>query len=538
MSAPVSPLESNERNSPWLLIVATACAVLVTAGVRAWFHFSTPLVAGLNGAYYLIQDRSLWETGSLAISDFPLTFWLQVGLAKLLHAVAGLPTDDAVMLAVKLADSLLPALLPVPLALLGWQWQCRGRAGMFAAAVPAAIVALCVPVLAITGTFQKHSLALVLFASLVCSLHWFFAAPALRRGIWPVMFGALLALTHVGVFGGALLFSVVLFAVAGFVSGKGRRSVALLALGFFAGTGAAVGVSYHYDAGRVTRLALAIVDPDTFTKRDYHASKPDLGLAPNTLASTRSIAVNTYRTGLGTFDRMKLEAPHWGLLALALATTTVVVFRRKSLPRQDLAIVAAAIIATAVLGAPFYRVEQISRLLPIAVVPGALCLAFMLGQIRAGWLRVAAGSITLGGCLWPTINFIPRGALPAIPIETAAELRQLATKVAPGKQTLVVARRGLEWWTAWILRTSVALPTAHGPADFQKYERVLFLVERPQRRVVIRSATVPTSPLPSPPIVRDGFAAPSVVQPNFPYDATILHSGPNLQLAIIEQKRR
>lgn len=59
-------------------------AAVVIAGIaaRAWRLFSTPLVPGMNGAYYPIQARALLEKGALGIPDLPLTFALQAGLAK------------------------------------------------------------------------------------------------------------------------------------------------------------------------------------------------------------------------------------------------------------------------------------------------------------------------------------------------------------------------------------------------------------------------------------------------------------------------
>jgi hypothetical protein len=53
---PASPNQSQRSPLLWLLgILAAAVAA------RAWLLFSTPLVPGMNGAYYLVQARSLLE---------------------------------------------------------------------------------------------------------------------------------------------------------------------------------------------------------------------------------------------------------------------------------------------------------------------------------------------------------------------------------------------------------------------------------------------------------------------------------------------
>ena len=63
--------------------LAVALVVLAAVAERACLLFSTPLVPGINGAYYLIQTRALIERGKLGIPDLPLTFWVDASLAKI-----------------------------------------------------------------------------------------------------------------------------------------------------------------------------------------------------------------------------------------------------------------------------------------------------------------------------------------------------------------------------------------------------------------------------------------------------------------------
>ena len=60
-------------------------AVIVGVGVcaRGWIVFSAEQMPGVNGAYSLVQTRSLIEKGTLGLPDFPLTFVLQAGVAWL-----------------------------------------------------------------------------------------------------------------------------------------------------------------------------------------------------------------------------------------------------------------------------------------------------------------------------------------------------------------------------------------------------------------------------------------------------------------------
>ena len=90
----------------WIMLAALAG--------RAWLLFSTPYMPGVNGAYYLIQARAILERGVLGLPDLPLTFYLQAGLACLLAKVGGMAMDDAIMLAVKSCDAVLPVLVAWP----------------------------------------------------------------------------------------------------------------------------------------------------------------------------------------------------------------------------------------------------------------------------------------------------------------------------------------------------------------------------------------------------------------------------------------
>ncbi|MBL9146999.1 MAG: hypothetical protein JNM99_25170, partial [Verrucomicrobiaceae bacterium] len=98
-------------------------AFFVAASARAWLHFSTPMVQGMNGAYYLVQARSLIEKFSLAIPDLPLVFVIQAAIAKVIHLLSSLDLNQAVMLAVKTVDSVLPALAVFPIMQLGNMWS-------------------------------------------------------------------------------------------------------------------------------------------------------------------------------------------------------------------------------------------------------------------------------------------------------------------------------------------------------------------------------------------------------------------------------
>jgi hypothetical protein len=153
----------------WLVFAIVALGV----ALRAWLQFRTPLVPGINGAYYLVQARAMAERGTLAVPDLPLTFVVQAALARVVEWAGGLTLEQAVLFAVKVSDSLLPPLVALPVAWMGWRWT-RREDGAVSPAIwlaPALLVACGAQALQMTGDFQKNSLALVWLAALAPFTH-------------------------------------------------------------------------------------------------------------------------------------------------------------------------------------------------------------------------------------------------------------------------------------------------------------------------------------------------------------------------------
>jgi len=503
---PASPanLSANRSRRPllWLLgLVALAIAA------RAWLLFSTPLVPGMNGAYYLVQARSLLEHGHLGIPDLPLTFWLHAGLARLLQLVSGMPQDNAIVWAVKLADAILPPLAALPVAWLARQWPHAGeRPSASAILAPAAAVCLGAQVLRMTGDFQKNALALVWFAALAPAALVFLRRPALRTMVLPLVLLALLGLTHIGVLAGALVFCGVL-AVAALVSAeRGTRRHILLLILLGAGVlGIAGGSAYAlYDPARVTRLVEAFTQPSTALEDrgpghrpgpppgpDADAAAPDRAPAP---ASETDTMQPRPANGMGapTFgpppERNGGPAHGWSdprtlfpaivCIACGSAALWLLCRQRRKLRPAEFAVAAAASISCLALAAPIYDGQKAERLLLIAVVPAAISASFVLTRIvLLSWSRIV-GACALAFIMTDAARSLPFGGRASVSEGLVAELRTLAPLCRDPERTLVVARHGLEWWAAWTLHTHIAQPTAIAAEDWSSYADVFYLQEK------------------------------------------------------------
>ena len=158
------------RGQLWMTMLPVIGIVIVAVAARAWLLFGTDYVPGVNGAYYLVQARSLMERAVLGIPDMPLTFHLHAALAWLLIKVGGMGQADAILWSVKLCDAVLPPLVAWPVFVLVRRWtQARGQ-GDGVPLAAAALACFAWPWLRMVGDLQKNSLALVWLALLAMAL--------------------------------------------------------------------------------------------------------------------------------------------------------------------------------------------------------------------------------------------------------------------------------------------------------------------------------------------------------------------------------
>lgn len=515
-----SPAPSS-LSSPSLFGLAALC--LLAAALRAGLQFGTPLAPGMNGAYYFVQARAVLEHGHLGIPDLPLTFWLHAGLARLVAALTAWPQDEAIVFAVKLADSVLPPLVALPVAWLGARWsRTEARPSLVATLAPAALVCASAAPLSMTGDFQKNTLALIWFAAAAWTAHRFLLAPSLGRAAALAASIALLGVTHVGVLGSAMVFLAVLALVATFTAPTPvRRRVLLGALGGAVALALGAAVTYRHDPARIQRLWRAATEPSSVLNDHRgpggphrgppdlrgHVTRPespdapqredfadaDFGPPPDFASDSATDASALPERGVPP-DRsfgprgmpgppgMPGALPQWLpralFISIALAGLVLALMRRAKLPAADFSVGLAAALTAAALGAGLFDEQKSQRLMLIAVVPAAITLSFVLAQIRLTWLRRGLGGAVITLSLVSGALYVARGGHAVISTAQRDELRTIAAQITAPDRTLVVAHHGLEWWTAWTLRTHIAQPSAVSREDWSRYDTVYYLTEK------------------------------------------------------------
>ena len=540
--------------------MTTLLAVIATAtAARAWLLWSTPLVPGMNGGYYLVQARALLEHGRLGIPDLPLTFILQAAVAKLLQLVTGRGLEASILLSVRLCDALLPPLVAAPVFLLGRIWCAQNKRGVWLAVVAAAGVALGTPALTMVGDFEKNSLGLVWLAGLVFALHAWMARRSRGRAAAVLTMLGLCGLTHIGVFGAALLLTALTWG-ADVALLRGREGLRSLrhAVVVAAGGAAVVAVVaslvlWKFDPARVRRLAGALSNPVTFVQsggraagQDFRGGPPPGGM-PDHFRPQQGGPGSAGGRRMGPPDmRMLPQGLAIALFGIVAAGALILPWRkRRDLPAADRAAAFGCATTLLILTGPWIRGDMDMRLQLIAMIPAAFAVAFGLAHLPGRWPAPVCAAAILALMARTTGPLLAHGGRTIISVEAFDELRTLAPLVAKPDRTLVVARHGLEWWTAWTLHTHVAQPRAVRAADWSKYDTVLFIREKGDGRGPgMREPGVgPAGDFrggPPPGFGGPGGAGgpgsmPPMMGAEIPDDAEILHDGTHFRLARVRE---
>ena len=526
---------------------ATAALVaVIAAGVaaRAWLLWSTPLIPGMNGGYYLVQARALLEHGRLGIPDLPLTFVLQAAVAKLLQLVTGRGLEASILLSVRLCDALLPPLVAVPVFLLGRTWCARNNRGVWPAVAVAAGVVLGAPALTMVGDFEKNSLGLVWLAGLVFALHAWMARRSRGRAVTVLALLGLCGLTHIGVFGAALLLTVLTWG-ADVALLRVREGLRSLRHAFVMAAGGAAVVAlvaclvlWKFDPSRVRRLAGALSSPVTFVQNGGHAAGQDFRGGPPPGGMPNHSQPPPGRGGPpGT--RMLPQTLVTVLFGfVALGALILPWRRRRELPAADRATAFGCAASLILLTGPWIRGDMDMRLQLIAMIPAAFAAVYGLAHLPGRCPAPVCAVVALALMARTTGPLLAHRGRTIISVDAFDELRTLAPLVTRPDRTLVVARHGLEWWTAWTLHTHVAQPRAVRAADWSNYDTVLFIREKGDGRGpgIPGPGSSPEGDFRGgPPLGFGGVGGPGGRPPmmgaEIPDGAEILHDGTHFRLA-------
>lgn len=440
------------RIGGWILL---GLAVGLTVAIRWQINFSQKLMPGNNGAYYLVQVRSVLEDGRLHISAPPFIFYMEALAARVLLMLRAGSSADCIVWACKSVDSILPALAAVPAFLLARAWSYSRTSSLWPAFTVSLFSVLYFPALVMTSDFHKNAAGMVWLLCFIYLLYLSLKHQARKYCLLSGLFLVLAGLTHQGPFGVAVLLLLVVAAMS-LLSGQMLRQIAKLAA-----------------------IAVTLLLPAVAT----------LYFSLGSLSTREIVSVVPWPTGF--FERPMLLAILTGggvvfggfanLLNLVIVTVIailgIILLRRRwsTLPQSDRTLVAAAAVTTLFMASPLIGLRYSGRLLLMAYAPAAVVLAFLLTRLDNRPARRAVAVIALVCTVTLSAGMLWHGRPASITEPAYHELHQMVGLITEPKKSLVVARHGLEWWAGWVLATNVAEAYRVDAKTIGKYPEVFYL---------------------------------------------------------------
>jgi len=405
--------------------------LIASLSIRLIFNFSWELIPGVNGGYYPLQVRLVLETGHLGFSDMPLLFYLDAFIIKIMSLFGFAVTDQLIINVVKLVDSVSLPLLLFPLRKLMSLYQSSDfiKLSIFSFSV------LSFSPLILISDLQKNALAIVFIFGFLAYFLMFQINKSRKDFILSILFLLLTGLTHFGSFVFALFF--LLISVLYIYRKKAILPSIMLIIVSLLGI-------LMIDSARFSRLV-------TFWKQIFE--KP---------------ALFTGMISLPDFIFI--------LFSLFVAILGILVYRSdsKTLKIEQKAIFMASIISLLACSFPLMDGEYFRRLSLFLFIPQVL-LIVQIASVSKAKLQKNLAVVLFVFTLLSIFAAAGQPKTPVVDKNAFADLKKLKPMVGNDPQTIVIARHGLEWWTAWTLHTKVGQDKAINESLFDDYQTVIFL---------------------------------------------------------------
>ena len=129
-----------------------------------------------------------------------------------------------------------------------------------------------------------------------------------------------------------------------------------------------------------------------------------------------------------------------------------------------------------ILSFPLFDIEYARRFILLLFIPHIIVLFVLSHLFHRSVLKLIGAIlvfITVVSVFLMTGNIKP----PSITKEAFQDLKNLAPYISEPDETLIIARHGLEWWTAWQLHTKVGQDKSISNETFLKYKQIICLVQ-------------------------------------------------------------
>ncbi len=398
--------------------ILTALA-LVSAAIRLYINYSTEFIPGAVGAFYLIQVRSVLETGSLAFREFPLLFYVEAGYAKLWMLLFQTNVDVAVNHACRIFDAVAPTISIFPAYLLVKKYS-GGKVNNKFVIIISSFSIFYVSFFTLVSDYQKNSLGILLLFYIMFFVYKTLQEKNLKNYLQLILFFVLAGITHFGSFAVAIFFLLLVFTVNYLKKFSVKRFIK-----FLAEITIVLGIGFG---------AIYFLSPDRFIL--LIESPVEIFKDPIIISLLKD------KSAISPVDLINI-----GFINLAAVIGLTILFREKNkINLQQKTFIISSIIACLVLASPFLGIEWGQRLYLISYVFAIPVLIFIFEKMKSSFQKTFASIIVIVVLSGSIITTILTPQYSNVDKDGFEELIQMNKIFNQKESNLVVARLGLNYW--------------------------------------------------------------------------------------------
>ena len=416
-------------------------AITVTAIIlRLDLSFSHNLISGVDGGYYPVQVRNILNSGLLSFNDLPLYFYFCAFIVKVISVLGFTVTNEIIISVIKVADSAALPLLAIPLFIMVSR---KDRNIPFFAGLAILLFAVFsyTPFL-ILGDLQKNAFAIPMVFLFILFIEEYLINPG-RRNLTALLISLVfIGLTHFGVFAFCMGFLIILLVIRYRIKAI-LPSVITIFLGF--------GMIALFDSDRAFRMI-------TFWNVIFE--RPALLQGPMPFPQLFNMIGSYFLASVGIFQFRRFKDKTDKITAYMVLSFIVLIF---------------------VFAFPLYDLQYFQRFAVLLFIPQSLLILYL---IRMNQKSAVPFSISL--ILLTTLSIFisfSEEKRPCIDDQAFQDLQNIKKYIFEDKKnTIIIARHGIEFWTAWTLNVKVGNDRSMNKLGLEKYKNIIFLQQKNEER--------------------------------------------------------
>jgi len=404
--------------------------------LRLIFNFKFELIPGINGGYYPLQVRTLLDTGHLGFSDMPLYFYINAVFVKIVSFFTTIDNNQLIIYTSKILDSILLPLLVIPLYLTNKIIFGNNLTKHFEIFL-IGFATLSFSPLILTSDLQKNAFAIPLMLFFIYFLLLFYKNNLKRHIILSAVFIILVGLTHFGVFSISLL--ILITSLICFYRKKAFFPILGISI-------LGVLLILQFDSNRADRL---------FNLWNLIFEKPVILQ--------------------GTLSPPDFVNYVFSYLLIILGVYYIIK-RKEVLSSFQVNVLASFLFVVFILSFPLIDLEYAKRFSLLLFIPQIIILFILFDFLNRSMRKMISAMlvlITIASVFLMTGNIKP----PSITQDAFQDLKNLEQYISEPDETLIIARHGLEWWTAWQLQTKIGQDKSVNKNINLKYKKIINLVQ-------------------------------------------------------------